>query len=107
MVAVIIATVFVGCSAESYKNQLEKKGYTVTVADNAASLKIVTGSLKLAGLDLKGDIEYIVSGVKDDSMVCYIKFEKSKDASSFRKEAKSGDVKVGGTGATVKLTINK
>lgn len=115
MIAVILTTMFVGCSAEDYKKQLEKKGYSVVVATNGdiagkAAMASALASLKLAGINVKGDLEYIVVGTKSDSLVTIIKFEKSSDASSIRKQAKSeakdSDVKVGGTGKVVKITIS-
>lgn len=115
MIAVMLTTLFVGCSAEDYKKQYEKKGYTVTMAtDDSLSGQAAKLSAKAligaTGIKVNGDLDYIVVGVKDDSIVAVIKFENSKDASNLRKQAKSeakdSDVKVSGTGKVVKLTIN-
>ncbi len=113
MVAVMLTVVFVGCSAEDYKKQLEKDGYKTTVltdetdAGEFAIAAIVAG-LSL-GFDIDGDMEYVVSGVKDGSSVTIIKFEESSDAKELRKQIKNSDsdAKVGGTGKVVKITINK
>lgn len=116
MIAVMLTTMFVGCSAEDYKKQLEKKDYSVVVATNGdiagkATMASALATLKLAGIEVKGDLEYIVFGTKSDSVVTIIKFEKSGDASALKKQVKSdakdSDVKVSGTGKVVKLTISK
>lgn len=120
MIAVMLTALFVGCSAENYQKQLEKKGYQVVAVKNEGLGKAAIGTfvatLKASGLDLKGSVEYMVTGTKDDSMVVIVKFEKSSDASAYKKQAKSEakdseelgmKVKVGGTGKVVKITTTK
>ena len=108
MIAVMLTVLFVGCSAEDYKKQLENKGYTATAITNETAMAGAVLGLKVSGIDVKGKMEYVVTGTKDGSSVTIIKFEKSSDASSVRKSAKDnakGDVKVGGSGKVVKITI--
>lgn len=112
MIAVMLTTLFVACSAEDYKKQYTKKGYDVQVASDSLSMVSMTAILKSSGLNIKGDLEFIVLGMKEDSIVTVLKFENASDAKALRKEAKndkddSVKVKVGGTGKVVKIQIDK
>lgn len=117
MIAVMLTALFVGCSAESYEKQLKNKGYEVTTVKNEGLGKVTinafVATLKAGGIDLKGSIEYMVTGANDDTMVVIVKFEKSADANAYRKQAKSEakdaeelglKIKVAGTGKVVKVT---
>ena len=101
MVVVLLATMFVACSAEDYAKKLEKKHYkTVRVTgDNAGAL-----AYAMAGVGAKGDVKFIVSGTKDGFTITYIKFEKSSDAKIFTDNLKKKtDIKISRVNGLVKL----
>lgn len=82
MVAVMIATVFVGCSAEEYQKQLEKEGYTVSVYKGD---KIKDNS-----------VEFMVKGKKDDSSA-YVSITKYKTVADAEKARNAEMEDVGGS----------
>lgn len=90
MIAVLLCLACVGCSAENYESQLEKKDYNVVYASKDGNL-VEQSALSVAQtlFGFKGDVEYVVWGVKTGSTVAYIKFEESSDAKDFVKAVKS------------------
>lgn len=109
MVAVLLCLACVGCSAENYETKLEKKGYTVTYASKDGNL-VEQGSLSVAKtlFGLKGEVEFVVWGVKSGSTVAYIKFTETSDAKDFVETVKSdsSEQKVRRVGGLVKVEYN-
>lgn len=109
MVAVLLCLACVGCSAENYETKLEKKGYTVTYAAKDGNMleQVALESAKVL-FGLKGDVEFVVWGVKSGSTVAYIKFTETSDAKDFVEAVKSdsSEQKVRRIGGLVKAEYN-
>lgn len=84
---------FVACSADDYVKALENDGYkilyNVNSEDNEATL-----ALAKKALDLNGDVEFIICGVKEGMMKIYVKFEKIEDAKDLQKSCEDGSLEV-------------
>ena len=93
MVAVLLATMFVACSAEDYAKKLEKKDYKVVSAtsDNTAAMIAARSAAKVLIGNVEANLEFIVFGAKEGSMVAYIKFEESSDAKKLVDALKEND----------------
>lgn len=109
MVAVLLCLACVGCSADNYETKLEKKGYSVTYASKDGNF-VEQNALSTAKIlfGLKGEVEFVVWGVKSGSTVAYIKFSETSDAKDFVEAVKSdsSEQKVRRVGGLVKVEYN-
>lgn len=91
---------FVACSADDYEKALENDGYSILYNINSEDNELtLTATKKLLGLN--GDVEFIIGGVKEGMLKCYVKFEKIEDAKDCQKSFEDAGVEVKRSGNLV------
>lgn len=91
---------FVACSADDYVKALENDGYKILYNVNSEDNEVAL-TLAKKTLGLNGDVEFIIGGVKEGMMKCYVKFEKAEDAKDLQKSCEDSGLEVKRSGNLV------